>query len=186
MNSPQCGPSTKANLPRYAHRMPVSPLSSGRLAERLAEAEETLRAIRSGEVDALVVATTDGDRLFTLAGADHPYRVMVESMQEGAATVSADGFIRYANSRLGELLNAPLHRLIGASASTFVDVDERAKFEQLLHDAARDGVYAEMKLQPAQGAAIAAYVAASPLQLDDTPAVCLVITDLTELNQAQE
>ena len=158
----------------------------GATAERLAEAEETLRAIRSGEVDALVVATTDGDRLFTLAGADHPYRVMVESMQEGAATVSADGFIRYANSRLGELLNAPLHRLIGASASTFVDVDERAKFEQLLHDAARDGVYAEMKLQPAQGAAIAAYVAASPLQLDDSPAVCLVITDLTELNQAQE
>ena len=156
------------------------------MADRLAEAEETLRAIRSGEIDALVVSTTGGDRLFTLAGADHPYRVMVESMQEGAATVSHDGVIRYANRRLGQLLDVPLHRLIGASASTFVAVDERAKFERLLHDAARAGVHAEMKLQPAHGAAIAAYVAASPLHLDDTPAVCLVITDLTELNQAQE
>ena len=43
-----------------------------------------------------------------------------------------------------------------------------------------------MKLQQAHGAAIAAYVAASPLHLADTPAVCLVITDLTELHQAQE
>ena len=60
----------------------------GVVADRLAETEETLRAIRSGEIDALVVSTTGGDRLFTLAGADHPYRVMVESMQEGAATVS--------------------------------------------------------------------------------------------------
>ena len=158
----------------------------GVTADRLAETEETLRAIRSGEIDALVVSTTGGDRLFTLAGADHPYRVMVESMQEGAATVSHDGFIRYANRRLGQLLDIPLHRLIGASASTFVAVDERANFERLLHDAARTGVYAEMKLQQAHGAAIAAYVAASPLHLADTPAVCLVITDLTELHQAQE
>ena len=156
------------------------------MADRLAETEETLRAIRSGEIDALVVSTTGGDRLFTLAGADHPYRVMVESMQEGAATVSDDGFIRYANRRLGQLLDIPLHRLIGASALTFVAVDERARFERLLHDATLAGVHAEMTLQPAHGAAIAAYVAASPLHLDDTPAVCLVITDLTELHQAQE
>ena len=132
------------------------------------------------------MATTGGDRLFTLAGADHPYRVMVETMQEGAATVSQDGVIRYANHRLGRLLDAPLHRLIGASAFTFVAVEERARFERLLHDAARAGVHAEMTLRPAGGGAVAAYVAASPLHLDDTPAVCLVITDLTELHQARD
>ena len=124
----------------------------GVMADRLAETEETLRAIRSGEIDALVVSTTGGDRLFTLAGADHPYRVMVESMQEGAATVSDDGVIRYANRRLGRLLDIPLHRLIGASAFTFVAVEERARFERLLHDAARAGVHADMTLQPAGGA----------------------------------
>ena len=87
---------------------------------------------------------------------------------------------------MGRLLDAPLHRLIGASAFTFVAVEERARFERLLHDAARAGVHAEMTLRPAGGGAVAAYVAASPLHLDDTPAVCLVITDLTELHQARD
>jgi len=40
------------------------------LRARLAEAEETLRAIRSGEVEALVVETADGPQIFTLASAD--------------------------------------------------------------------------------------------------------------------
>ena len=38
------------------------------LRARLEEAEETLRAIRSGEVDALVVETADGPQIFTLQG----------------------------------------------------------------------------------------------------------------------
>jgi len=54
------------------------------------EAEETLRAIRSGEVDGLIVSTAEGDRVFTLMGAEHPYRVMVETMNEGAVTLAFD------------------------------------------------------------------------------------------------
>ena len=46
------------------------------LRARLAEAEETLRAIRSGEVDAIVVSGPDGNRVFTLEGADTPYRIL--------------------------------------------------------------------------------------------------------------
>ena len=40
------------------------------LRARLEEAEETLRAIRTGEVDALVVETAGGPQVFTLASAD--------------------------------------------------------------------------------------------------------------------
>jgi len=43
---------------------------NGDLRARLEEAEETLRAIRSGEVDALVVETADGPQIFTLQGLD--------------------------------------------------------------------------------------------------------------------
>src|ERR1051326_6080257 len=78
------------------------------------ELEETLRAIRRGEVDAVVVATPDGDRVFTLQGADHPYRVMVENITEGAATLSVNGQILYANRRLAEMLSMPLENLIGS------------------------------------------------------------------------
>jgi carbamate kinase len=53
------------------------------LVSRLAEAEETLRAITAGEVDAVVTAGTNGPQVFTLEGADHAYRVLIESMNEG-------------------------------------------------------------------------------------------------------
>ena len=61
------------------------------LRQRLQEAEETLDAIRSGEVDALVVSGPSGEKVFTLEGAEHPYRVLVESMNEGAISLSLDG-----------------------------------------------------------------------------------------------
>jgi hypothetical protein len=69
------------------------------LRARLSEAEETLRAIRNGEVDALVVhdATPDA-QVFTLSSADRPYRMFVEHMRDGAATVSQTGTVLYATS----------------------------------------------------------------------------------------
>ena len=47
-----------------------SPDENRHLRGRLLELEETLRAIRSGEVDALVVETAGEDQVFTLHGAD--------------------------------------------------------------------------------------------------------------------
>ncbi|HVR64639.1 MAG TPA: PAS domain-containing protein, partial [Polyangia bacterium] len=62
-------------------------------------AEQTLDAIRAGTVDALVIAGPEGEQIFTLKGADHRYRQLVETMNEGAVTVSADGVIAYCNLR---------------------------------------------------------------------------------------
>jgi len=65
------------------------------LNARLEEAEDILNAIRGGEVDALVVSGPHGDQIYTLKGAEHPYRVMVEAMNEGAVTLTGDGTIFY-------------------------------------------------------------------------------------------
>jgi len=46
------------------------PTENAGIRVRLNEAEETLRAIRSGEVDALVVPGGGGEQLFTLKSAD--------------------------------------------------------------------------------------------------------------------
>jgi PAS domain-containing protein len=76
---------------------------------RLDEAEETLRAIRNGEVDALVIS--DGlpeERVFTLSSVDKPYRIFVENMTDGAATLSQSGVVLYANPRLVKLLEYPM------------------------------------------------------------------------------
>ena len=72
---------------------------------RLTEAEDMLRAISAGEVDAFVVSDGRADRrVFTLATADRPYRIFVENMRDGAVTLSSNGLIVYANRRLAELL----------------------------------------------------------------------------------
>ena len=57
----------------------------------------------------------DGDRVFTLKGADQPYRVLVESMNEGAITVTPDGILLYSNRNFADLLGRPLENVMGAS-----------------------------------------------------------------------
>jgi hypothetical protein len=54
------------------------------LRRRLAEAEEAIRAIRSGAVDAFVAAAAHGNRVYTLESADRPYRLLVEQMVAGS------------------------------------------------------------------------------------------------------
>ena len=77
---------------------------------RAEEAEETIRAIHSGEVDALVVSTEHGDQIFTLAGAEKPYRIMMETMNEGAVTMVPDGTILYCNQRFADMVKTPLEK----------------------------------------------------------------------------
>src|SRR5438132_1123876 len=83
------------------------------LRMRLEEAEATLNAIRAGEVDAVVVGSTDSQRVYTLEGTEQFYRVLIEKMQQGAATLSADGTVLYCNHALASLLNLPQEKVAG-------------------------------------------------------------------------
>src|SRR4029077_3868274 len=89
------------------------------------EASETLRAIRMGEVDAVLVQGGNGDSLFTLNGADDPYRVIIEEMNQGAVTLSAEGSILYCNRRFAELLKKPLDEIVGFAFESLVAPAER-------------------------------------------------------------
>ena len=86
------------------------------LRRRLQEAEETLNAIRGGEVDALVVSGPSGEKVFTLEGAEYPYRVLVESMNEGAISLSNEGVILYCNSAFAQMVGVPLDQTHGPRA----------------------------------------------------------------------
>ena len=66
---------------------------------RLAEAEETLDAIRNGEVDAVVASGPDGDRVYTLKGADEAYRVVVKYGGRAAHRCRLDGLILFSNQQ---------------------------------------------------------------------------------------
>jgi PAS domain-containing protein len=90
------------------------------LQSRLDEAEETLRAFRSGEVDAIVASGPEGDQVYTLKGADETYRVMVQEMAEGALTLTLDGLILFANKQFARMIRTPLERVICARILDFV------------------------------------------------------------------
>src|ERR687889_153882 len=74
------------------------------LRRRLEEAEETLRAIRLGEVDALVIDSPQGEVIYSLTSADYPYRLMIDEMNEGAVSVSPDAIILYSNRNFGAII----------------------------------------------------------------------------------
>ncbi|MBV9871422.1 MAG: hypothetical protein JO214_12460, partial [Frankiaceae bacterium] len=76
--------------------MTASQPSYDDVTRRLAEAEQTLDAIRSGNVDAFVVSTHGGPQIYTLESADVLYRLLIEQMPEGAAALTADGTIVFA------------------------------------------------------------------------------------------
>ncbi len=68
------------------------------------DADETVRAIHQGNVDAIVVMRSlEGPQVILLQGAEEPYRVLVERMSDGALTAGPDGIILYVNDRLCEL-----------------------------------------------------------------------------------
>jgi hypothetical protein len=59
-------------------------------------------------------------RCFTLKGAEQPYRVLVETMNEGAANLATDGTILYCNNRLAVVLQIPMERIIGSQLGSYV------------------------------------------------------------------
>src|SRR5678816_2999891 len=105
-----------------AHRVSVE-LEEQR--NRLREAEETLSAIRSGEVDSLIVSGPNGDQVFSLKGAEQPYRVFVEQMLEGAVTLAEDGTVLYCNRRFAEMMRSRLEKVIGSQVQAFIRASDQ-------------------------------------------------------------
>jgi len=152
---------------------------------RLGENAEILRAIRKGEVDAVLAQGPNGDQLFTLKGADDPYRVLIEEMNQGAVTLSADGSILYCNRRFCELLKTPLEEIVSLAFDAFVAPDERGAFAHLLHASLTDAIAGEITLCASDKTAVPLRLALGPLPAESSAAVCLVATDISESKQVE-
>ena len=151
------------------------------LRSSLAEAEDTLRAIREGEVDALVVHGQAGEQIYTLKGADYSYRILIEAMNEGAGILALDGDILYANQQLAEILGASLERLVGTCISDYVQGADRELLMALLSQGRQGASKGEVSLRNRYGVIVPAYLSFRSFNLEESPgAVCLVVTDLSQ------
>jgi PAS domain S-box-containing protein len=162
-------------------------LEFAELRARLEEAEATLDAIRNGEVDAIVVYGKQGEQVFTLKGADEPYRVFVEQMREGAVLADSECNILYCNQRFADLVEEPLERVTGTNLTHWMAGVDRQTLDAVFRDAKEGTGKAEIVFQARSGRAIDTYVAISIADWSaDEPAYCIVVTNLSEQPRNEE
>lgn len=152
---------------------------------RLEEAEETIRAIRTGQVDAVVMSGPEGERLFVLQGADEPYRIFIETMSEGAATLTANHTIVYSNQSFADMLKIPHEQVMGASLEDFVASDQRHRLRSLLDQARSRGVRGEISFIAGDKSTVLTELSLSATKLADAPGICLVANDVTRSKLAE-
>ena len=152
---------------------------------RLEEAEETLHAIQSGDVDALVVSTLGGDQVFTLKGAEHPYRILVETMSEGAALLDTDGMIVYCNRQLSDLLQVTMGKLTGSFLYDYVASEDQALVADRVGNFKQQGIRDEITLKTAVGHCLPVLFSCGVVELAGKPGIGVVVTDISDRKHAE-
>lgn len=140
--------------------------SAKTVRDRLREAEATLDAIRTGQVDALVVSGPRGERTLTVEGATHPYFVLLNAMSDGAALLDPEGAVLFANRGLGQITREPPRALRGSAFQRLIVPAQRTQFVQLLKSGPRRKVSREFLLGGGTGRPTPVMIALSPLSLE--------------------
>ncbi len=153
---------------------------------RLGETEETLRAIRSGEVDAIVVSGDKGDKIFTLESAETPYRIILEEMSEGAVIISADGLILYCNRRIAELFSVPQEQISGSHLIDHISAGSKQKFKRLLKNSLNSRTDGIISLVSETRKKVHARLSFVALPADQQGDICIVVSDITEIKDRQD
>lgn len=150
------------------------------------ETEETLQAIRQDMVDALMVTRSNGTRVVTFNDADFPYRLMVESMSEGAVTLIPDGTIFYSNSRFGEMVQIETEALVGTSFRNLIPPTEQNTFDTIFSQIGQASTRREFCLKKRDGTCIPVQLSMYQLGTDSIIGISIIVTDLTERKRAEE
>lgn len=157
------------------------------LRRELAEARQTIDAIRAGNVDALVVKGDSGEQIYTLINTDHLYRILLEEMNEGALSVMPDGLILFANRRFAKMVGAPLAKVIGEKIQKWLIPENQEIFNALLKSDSQEKYGKELTLLCEDGEQIPVYFSISKPTIAGHPHIsCVLSTDLTEQKQIEE
>ncbi len=164
---------------------PVASSADAELQRQIVALREALAAVAEGGVDAVVVGEPGQESVYTLHNADRPYRVIVESMGEGSATVSAGGIVLFANRQLAALLGTEHDELLGRDFNHFVAPDHRGAVVEVLNRPSPGPERVEVALAGHRGQ-VPVLLSSTPLDMDGVTVRCLVLTDLTAQKVLEE
>jgi two-component system, OmpR family, phosphate regulon sensor histidine kinase PhoR len=156
-----------------------------KLQEQLDEANETIEAIRTGQVDGLIIKDNTGHQLYTLKSADQTYRVFIEKMKEGAVTLDTEGLILYSNSSFASMLQVPLMKVIGQPFQKFILCEQKDSFNIMFSEGWKRETKGELFLLNENGEPLPTLISLTTLHLDEGIALSIIITDLTVQKQSE-
>lgn len=151
---------------------------------RLLEAEETINAIQNGEVDAVIVNSSDGPQTFTLEGTDYLYRVLIEQMNQGVAILTSDLTIYYCNSQMASMLKVPLEMMIGKKITNFIPEDRLNNYQLLSKKCSINNCKEEVILNAKDGTILPVEI--STKFLEDLDSIYMIITDLSYYKSVED
>ena len=139
-------------------------------------------------MDVVLVTAKKGVQMFTLEGADHAYRTLIESMNEGALLLTVDKMILYANQRFARMVKCPLEQVTGGSFRRFLSAADRAVLRPLMKRAAKTGAKIQMSLQAGDGSQLPVQLSIRELVGNTAGQITIgmVVTDLTESRRNEE
>jgi len=156
------------------------------LRYQLQEANDTVEAIRTGQIDALIVAQGDGHQIYTLKSADHSYRVFIEKMSEGAVTLNSQGDIQYCNSSFASMIDRPLANVMGEPFIHFVTEGSKNYFKELVQEGWNNDCKGEIWLHRGDQGRVPVQLSLTALDLENGMSLSIIITDLTVQKATQK
>lgn len=156
------------------------------LRSELNEAKQILQAIKKGNIDALVISKPGKEQVITLTGTDRPYHLLLETMNEGAITISQDGTIIYSNKRFADMAKKPVASIIGSKIYRYIEKKYHPILGALLKKRKSYKNKQELMLRTKKDL-LPIELSVRPLNLENITSIYMIIIwDITERKKAEQ
>ncbi len=156
------------------------------LQQQLQLANKSLDAIKTQNIDGLVVTHEKDLKVYTEKTADKSYRILIEKMHEGAVILNVKGNILYCNSWFAKMVKQPLERIIGTKFASYIDNSAKEHIEAMLEPDNLNALKEEVFLYAGEGIKIPVLMTINALFLDNIYMLSVILTDLTVQNEIKE
>jgi signal transduction histidine kinase len=159
---------------------------NAKLRQQLEKSAESIAALKTENIDALVIANETALRVYTEKSADKPYRILIEKMHEGAVTINEDGTIIYCNSYFANLVKLPLQKVIGTTFGNYIDGPSKNDFAVWIKNSSKQVVKEEVHIHSSEDKKTPVLLTINTLSLDNLSILSIILTDLTIQHENQE